>query len=77
MTTETILVDQFIAQPPAKVWEAITTSELLARWWVPGDIAPTVGHSFVLEMPGWGNVPARCSRPSPTSASSTPSPTGR
>jgi len=57
MTTETILIDQFIAQPPAKVWEAITTPELLARWWVPGDIAPTVGHSFVLEMPGWGNVP--------------------
>lgn len=57
MTTETILVDQFIAQPPAKVWEAITTPELLARWWAPGDIAPTVGHSFVLEMPGWGNVP--------------------
>lgn len=57
MTTETILVDQFIAQPPAQVWEAITTPELLARWWAPGDIAPTVGHSFVLEMPGWGNVP--------------------
>lgn len=29
---------------------------LLARWWTPGDIEPTVGHTFVLEMPGWGNV---------------------
>lgn len=57
MTTKTIVVDQFIARPPAKVWEAITTPALLARWWAPGDIEPTVGHAFVLEMPGWGNVP--------------------
>jgi len=57
MTTESILIDQFIASPPAVVWEAITTPEWLARWWVPGDIAPTVGHSFALEMPGWGDVP--------------------
>lgn len=56
MTTETILVDQFIAQPPDTVWRAITTPEMLARWWVPGDIAPTVGHTFLLDMPGWGNV---------------------
>ena len=57
--TEMIEVDQFIAASPAEVWAAITTPELLARWWVPGDIAPDVGHEFVLEMPGWGNVPCR------------------
>src|SRR4051812_11057653 len=54
--TASVTVDQFIARPPERVWEALTTPELLARWWVPGDIAPTVGHEFVLEMPGWGNV---------------------
>lgn len=58
-STETITVDQFIAAPAAEVWEAITTPELLARWWAPGDIAATVGHEFVLEMPGWGGVPCR------------------
>ena len=57
MTTETIAVDQFIAAPPADVWSAITTPEGIARWWAPGDIAPTVGHEFLLDMPGWGQVP--------------------
>lgn len=56
-TTETISVDQFIPRPPELVWAAITTPDLLAKWWAPGDIAPVVGHRFVLEMPGWGNVP--------------------
>jgi len=55
--TETIEVDQFVARPPAAVWEALTTPELLAKWWVAGDIAPVVGHTFLLEMPGWGNIP--------------------
>jgi uncharacterized protein YndB with AHSA1/START domain len=56
MSTETISVDQFIAAPPATVWEALTDPDLLAQWWAPGDIEATVGHEFVLEMPGWGNV---------------------
>ncbi|MCQ4121726.1 SRPBCC family protein [Rhodococcus tibetensis] len=58
-TTTAISVDQFIAAPPAKVWRALTEPELLARWWAPGDIAPTVGHRFHLEMPGWGSVPCQ------------------
>ena len=56
-TTESITVDQFIPRPPAAVWAAITTPERLAKWWAPGDIAPVPGHRFLLEMPGWGNVP--------------------
>jgi uncharacterized protein YndB with AHSA1/START domain len=55
--TTSITLDQFIRQPPAKVWQALTEPELLARWWVPGDIAPVVGHEFLLEMRGWGQVP--------------------
>jgi uncharacterized protein YndB with AHSA1/START domain len=55
-TTETITVDQFIRRPPARVWRALTTPEALAAWWVPGDVAPVVGHRYVLAMPGWGNV---------------------
>jgi uncharacterized protein YndB with AHSA1/START domain/DNA-binding transcriptional ArsR family regulator len=55
--TATITVDQFIAAPPSKVWRALTEPELHARWWVPGDIAATVGHRFHLEMPGWGSTP--------------------
>ena len=59
MSTETIAVDQFIGAPPADVWEAITTPKGIARWWVPGDIEPTVGHEFLLDMPGWGQVECR------------------
>ncbi|HEY8543510.1 MAG TPA: SRPBCC domain-containing protein [Acidimicrobiales bacterium] len=55
--TDTISVDQFVAAPAARVWRALTTPEELAAWWAPGDIAPVVGHEFLLEMPGWGNVP--------------------
>ena len=56
-TTDSITVDQFIPRPPSAVWTAITTPEGIAAWWAPGDIAPVVGHRFLLEMPGWGNVP--------------------
>lgn len=56
MTLETILVDQFVAAPPAAVWDIISTPEGLAKWWAPGNIEPQVGHEFLIEMPGWGNV---------------------
>lgn len=56
-SSETITVDQFIPRPVERVWAAITSPDRLAKWWVPGDIAPVVGHRFTLEMPGWGNVP--------------------
>ncbi len=59
MTTESITLDQFIAAPPSAVWRSLSTPEGLARWWVPGNIEPTVGHEFLLEMPGWGNVPCK------------------
>ena len=53
---DTIAVDQFVDAPPSKVWRTLTEPELLARWWVPGDIAAVVGHRFHLQMPGWGAV---------------------
>jgi uncharacterized protein YndB with AHSA1/START domain len=56
MRTHAVTIDQFIAAPPAIVWVAITTPDGLARWWVPGNIEATVGHEFLLEMPGWGNA---------------------
>ncbi|MFI7648133.1 SRPBCC domain-containing protein [Micromonospora sp. NPDC049460] len=54
--TDSIAVDQFVAAPPSKVWRTLTEPELLARWWVPGDIAAVLGHRFHLQMPGWGAV---------------------
>jgi uncharacterized protein YndB with AHSA1/START domain len=52
-----IEVDQFVDATPARVWQTLTEPSLLARWWVPGDIAAQVGHRFHLDMPGWGQVP--------------------
>jgi uncharacterized protein YndB with AHSA1/START domain len=49
-------VDQFLAASPDRVWKAITTPDELARWWAPGDIAPVVGHRFLLDMGSWGQT---------------------
>lgn len=52
-----IRCDQFLAHPPATVWRALTEPELQARWWVPGDVRPVVGHRFTLDMGPWGAQP--------------------
>jgi len=54
MSTATIECDEFVPHPPATVWRALTESELLARWWAPGDIDPVMGHRFELDMGPWG-----------------------
>ena len=54
MTENTIQLERRIPHPNKEVWAALTTPELLARWWAPGDIAPTVGHRFVMDMGAWG-----------------------
>ncbi|WP_149259324.1 SRPBCC domain-containing protein [Actinomadura sp. K4S16] len=41
-----IEVDEFLPHPPAKVWRALTEPELLARWLMPNDFKPVVGHRF-------------------------------
>jgi len=52
--SETIHVDQFLSQPPAKVWLMLTEPDRLASWWAAGDIRPEVGHEFTLDMGHWG-----------------------
>ena len=46
--------DEFLPYPAETVWEAITTPEIVAKWWAEGDIRPTVGHAFTLDMGPWG-----------------------
>jgi uncharacterized protein YndB with AHSA1/START domain len=57
MTSPEINCDQYLAHPPAVVWKALTDPELHARWWVPGDIKPVLGHRFSLDMGRWGQQP--------------------
>lgn len=41
-----IRIDEFLAHPPAKVWRALTDSDLIARWLMPNDFKLEVGHTF-------------------------------
>jgi uncharacterized protein YndB with AHSA1/START domain len=41
-----IEVDQFLSRPPEQVWQALTDPALLARWLMPNDFRPAVGHQF-------------------------------
>ncbi|WP_405736689.1 SRPBCC domain-containing protein [Streptomyces sp. NBC_01537] len=36
----------YLARPPAKVWRALTEADRLARWLMPNDFQPVVGHRF-------------------------------
>ncbi len=44
--SESVIVDCDLAEPPEKVWRALTVPELLAEWLMPNDFAPEVGHDF-------------------------------
>lgn len=41
-----VRVEDFLPQPPAAVWRALTTPELLAQWLMPNDFEPRTGHRF-------------------------------
>jgi uncharacterized protein YndB with AHSA1/START domain len=60
MTENTIRLEHRLPHPTAAVWAALTTPDLLARWWAPGDIAPVVGHRFTMGMGnGWPGLLSR------------------
>lgn len=42
----TVRVDEFLAHPPARVWRALTDPVMLAKWLMPNDFRPVVGHRF-------------------------------
>ncbi|QDG62252.1 SRPBCC domain-containing protein [Pseudarthrobacter sp. NIBRBAC000502771] len=54
MTENAIRLERHYPHPAAAVWAALTTPELLARWWAQGNIAPVVGHRFTMDMDAWG-----------------------
>jgi len=43
---ESIIVECDLAEPPSKVWRALTEPALLASWLLPNDIRPEVGAHF-------------------------------
>ncbi|MET3521238.1 MULTISPECIES: SRPBCC domain-containing protein [unclassified Mesorhizobium] len=46
-----------LADPPEKVWRALTEPELLAAWMMPNDITPEVGSRFAFAGP---EAPIEC-----------------
>lgn len=62
---DVIRIERYYPQQPAKVWQALTEPELLARWWASGDIRPVEGHRFDLDMGQWGKQPCQIIRAEP------------
>jgi len=48
--TKSISLEYDLPHAPAKVWRALTETELLAKWVMANDMQPTVGHSFTFRM---------------------------
>lgn len=46
-----------LAEPPEKVWRALTMPDLLAAWMMPNDIRPEIGNRFAFAVPG---APIEC-----------------
>ena len=58
-----VTIEVTYPHPPEKVWRAISTKELVAKWLMPNDLEPVVGREFqfcVGPQRGWsGNVYCR------------------
>ena len=46
LDTKSIVVERTLAHPPEKVWRALTSSALIARWLMGNDFEPRLGHRF-------------------------------
>jgi uncharacterized protein YndB with AHSA1/START domain len=54
-----VVYDVHYAQAPDRVWRAITDSAALARWLMPNDFVPKVGHRFTMDAsPNFGVIDA-------------------
>ncbi len=54
-----IELEQTYSFPAERVWRALTDSEAIARWLMPNDFHPKVGHKFKFQAkpaPGWDGV---------------------
>ena len=59
VATKSVVVERTMAHPPEKVWRALTTSDLMARWLMPNDFQAVAGRAFnlrVAPMPHWNGV---------------------
>jgi uncharacterized protein YndB with AHSA1/START domain len=55
----TLRFDRVYPHPPARVWRALTEPALLARWLMPNDFEPRIGHRFTFRTkpaPGFDGI---------------------
>lgn len=60
--TTSLRIEKTYPHPRARVWRALVDPELLARWLMPNDFAPRVGHRFTFRTepgPGFDGI-VRC-----------------
>ena len=51
-----IQAEQFLSHPPSRVWRALTDPACMARWLMPNDFQPVLGHRFALDTGAWGRT---------------------
>ncbi|MBW5446035.1 SRPBCC domain-containing protein [Cohnella sp. CFH 77786] len=56
---------QILKAPIAKVWNAVSTAEGFAAWFMPGDVKPVEGHEFLLEAGPFGQSPCKVTEVDP------------
>jgi uncharacterized protein YndB with AHSA1/START domain len=49
MTSASITYDLYFAHAPERVWRALTDRDAIARWLMPNDFEPRVGHHFTFQ----------------------------
>jgi uncharacterized protein YndB with AHSA1/START domain len=57
--TRSVVVERSLPHPPEKVWRALSEGDLMARWMMPNDFQPVVGHRFTFRappMPQWDGI---------------------
>ena len=57
--TRSVVIERTLPHPPAKVWRALSESDLLARWMMPNDFALQVGRAFQFRtqpVGGWNGI---------------------
>jgi uncharacterized protein YndB with AHSA1/START domain len=58
-TRDAIEIEIDYPHPPARVWRALTDRAALARWLMPNDFVPRLGHAFTFrasDAEGWSGV---------------------
>lgn len=49
-----IIVEEVVPHAPEMVWKILTTAALIARWLMPNDFEPVIGHKFTFQTTPMG-----------------------